>query len=342
MNNKTIILTFDYELFSKRSGSVDSCILKPVGSLQNSFSKFNIRAVFFVDAVFLIRIREETAFRDEYKKIKDQLLSLLDSGHRIELHLHPHWFFSTLDGNNFFIKDFKHFNIMNFSDEEIRKFFHSGYQILQEIANEQDPDYHMVAYRGGGWCIQPFEKLRSIFSDTGIFIDSTVARGFKMINEYQYYDFSTTPDKPYYFFENDPTQEVTGGSLVEVPITTYRLSLIRKIRKTFLKCKYKKKEFMVFGDGEGLSQKDFFPGKHKENWIEKYFANHYMYSLQNMIPPFFMELLKSEHREIINMISHPKNLTPLSFDVIRDMVETGKVTFMTLEELYKKTIRDHA
>ena len=339
MAKKKVLFTFDYEMFSKRSGSVDNCLIKPVNALQKVFREYGIHATFFVDAVFLERIKKEDTLEQEYIKITDQLLSLLKDGHRIELHIHPHWRYAVFDNSEFFIRDVRHFNIMNFSEKEINELILSGVQLLNGIIKKYNPKYKMIAYRGGGWCIQPFKKIAPVLKKAGIFLDSTVAKGYKKDSGFQYYDFLSAPDKEYYFFEEDPVKEVKTWSFLEIPITTYRLPLFLKLRRAVSKRLLNIEEKKIYGDGEGLIIEDHSNnGTITKKIIKEYFLDYNMLSLQNIIPEIFIKIVQIQKRDIFNIISHPKNLSKLSISGIRKLADTGDYTFMTLKDLYEDII----
>src|SRR5574344_1713483 len=92
-----IYLTLDYELFmGVNSGSVQNCLITPTNKLIEMMDKYKIKATFFVDGCYLLRLKE---LKDKYEKlnqdwknITDQLSRLSSEGHDIELHIHPQWY----------------------------------------------------------------------------------------------------------------------------------------------------------------------------------------------------------------------------------------------------------
>ena len=98
-NNNIILLTFDYELFLYKSGTVENCLIKPTDLLIEYFNKFNIKATFFVDILFYNLISKRPDFSEQALLIKNQLQRLLKDGHRLELHLHPQWLNSKYEDN---------------------------------------------------------------------------------------------------------------------------------------------------------------------------------------------------------------------------------------------------
>ena len=56
---KTLLFTFDYELFlGKRSGNVLDSVITPTQEVLNILNEYSIRAIFFVDTTWLIKLKE--------------------------------------------------------------------------------------------------------------------------------------------------------------------------------------------------------------------------------------------------------------------------------------------
>lgn len=52
--------------------------------------------------------------------------------------------------------------------------FVEGCEILHLLARSVEPDYKIVAFRAGGWAVQPFSLLKKAFLSADIRIDSSV------------------------------------------------------------------------------------------------------------------------------------------------------------------------
>ena len=96
---KKIFLTFDYEVFLRRSGSINKCILKPTSLIIDNLQRNNIKAVFFIDILQLYMLRKVNQI-DDYDILKNNILELLKNGHQVELHVHPHWIDAIYDKEN--------------------------------------------------------------------------------------------------------------------------------------------------------------------------------------------------------------------------------------------------
>ena len=54
-----LLLTFDYELFlGGKSGTVNNCLIKPTDLILKLLKKNNLSSIFFVDTIYLYRLKE--------------------------------------------------------------------------------------------------------------------------------------------------------------------------------------------------------------------------------------------------------------------------------------------
>jgi hypothetical protein len=245
---KKICLTYDYELFFKESGTIENCILKPTYSTLDILNRNNQVANFFIDVLFLIRLKEVELECDNLRKIIDQLQFMVKNGHRIELHLHPHWLDAEYKDGKWIFPHYDHYRLNSLPISTITNLFVSGTQFLEEIAREVISDYKVKAFRAGGWSIQPFHKLKEGFIKAGIEIDSSVAPGLKEKGD-RFYDFLNAPKKESWRFSDDPLEEDINGSFLEIPIQVYKKTFKDRLNKyIYHKCT----NDVIFGDGKGL------------------------------------------------------------------------------------------
>lgn len=320
-NRKTILLTFDYELFFKKSGTAENCLLKPVNLLIEVFDKYNIKSTFFVDVLYYMRLLELSETRNQSKLIKNQLQCLVGKGHRIELHLHPHWLDAEYCQGEWLFKNYRNYRLQNLSQEQVTELFVSGTQILNELASEVKPDYKVIAFRAGGWCVQPFEKIKAGFEKSGIYVDSSVASGIKGNSEAHSFDFSMISDQKAYNFSKSLELKEENGGLREIPISTYNENYNDKFKKVYYKL-FNKTQFRSFGDGVPIG----FTSP-----LDKLKCQRKMMTLDGYGSVNILEHIRLHPFSTVNIISHPKAITQYSYEVIKKMHER-KYSFMTLKE----------
>src|SRR5882757_1817531 len=93
---KSLLLTFDYELFlGKSSGSVQECMKQPTKLLQKVLSRHGVTAIFFVDTTYLLTVEKNAkkyaVCREDLEAVSKQVQELIMDGHYVFPHIHPHW-----------------------------------------------------------------------------------------------------------------------------------------------------------------------------------------------------------------------------------------------------------
>lgn len=225
MKTKKIVLSFDYELFfGVKSGTILKTLIEPTNLLLDCMDSVGVKGNFFIDYLMFAKMEELDDEKAKYDLtlIKEQVKDMVRRGHRIEFHLHPHWIDAKYNGDGTWDFDnFTHYSLSSLDEDTIVSLFTKGTSYLTGIAHEVDPGYEIVAFRAGGWAVQPFDKLKRGFFEAGIKIDSSTSFGIYRYQQESFYDYRKMPDKVMYHYENDVCKEVADGAFVEVPITSY-------------------------------------------------------------------------------------------------------------------------
>ena len=147
---RKVLITLDYELFFGKSGSIDKCIVEPTERLLSILDKHNIKASFFVDSGYILKLKEYMKSFDILKKdydlITQQIQKLSKEGHDIQLHIHPHWEDSIYDGKEW-VFDTSRYKLSDFSGNEIDRIVKRYSEILEKLTN-----YKSTVFGAGGWC----------------------------------------------------------------------------------------------------------------------------------------------------------------------------------------------
>ena len=122
MGRKKIILSYDYELFfGDKSGTVLKSIIQPTYKLLDAIESVGLKGSFFVDWQMLKNLKEANTERtlSDLRMIVDQIHDIIRRGHRIELHMHPHWVNAKYNGDGTWdFSDFSHYMLSTFSVED--------------------------------------------------------------------------------------------------------------------------------------------------------------------------------------------------------------------------------
>lgn len=177
-----------------------------------------------------LSMEDDNRCKQDYDAIVNQLKDIVHRGHRIELHIHPHWVDAKYNGDGTWnFNEFEHYSLNSFTKDEITEMFVGGTNLLESIAREVEPDYKIVAFRAGGWAVQPFDMLKEGFIKAGIKVEASVAVGVYGKNLHSQYDFRIAPNKDLYRFDDDVCREVHNGAYIEVPITCFERKFINKV-----------------------------------------------------------------------------------------------------------------
>jgi hypothetical protein len=302
-----LILSLDYELFfGARHGTPQRCLIEPCQALLKITERVGAKLAFFVDAGYLCKLAEhaprDAAARREFDAVRRHLASLARSGHEIQLHIHPHWEDTrrTAEGWHF---DLRRYALHSFRAQDILDIVTRYTRALSEFGTP-------VAYRAGGWVIQPFAPLAPALRANGIRIDSTVFPGGHTEDSIQALDFRGSPDKDYWRFDTDPLAPASRGYFTEVPIASIRVSPIAywtlAARKLTGGARHR-----PWGNGGAIANGKRDLGRKlfarttstvsidgpKARWLERAYREH-----------------KVRGRDCMVVMGHPKALTPYSLE----------------------------
>ena len=326
---KRILLSYDYELFfGDKSGTVQKTLIEPTNLLLDKMDSVGYKGNFFVDYLMLkyLGLESDEHCMEDYKAIISQLQDMIKRGHRIELHIHPHWVDAKYNGDGTWnYDDFRHYGLDSFSYDEVTEMFEEGTKILEDIAQEVDPSYKVVAFRAGGWAIQPFEMVKAGFSKTGIKIDSSVASGVYIEKDNTVVDFRTAPAKSYYRFNDDVCLEDKNGDYIEVPISSYYRDYFTSALSFVSNMLHRGGEKIP--DGTHIRAAD--AAVEKQSALERQNMPA-MFSLNNM--PFRTYLkIKAFNRNLMCFIDHPKDFNCYTLKNIEMISKCGDcVTYLSL------------
>ena len=218
-----ILLTLDYELFlGERTGSVERCLVEPMRRLTEAVEPTGARFTLFVDATYLFRLFElkadYAALDAEYQQIVSHLRMLRAAGHDLQLHIHPHWHYSTFEDGKWRL-DHTRYKLCDIPFEEALWIFASAKEHLDAVLG-----YATHAFRAGGFSTQPTQRLTTLFAQNGIRVDSSVCPGQRYQSPQQTYDYRTALPGRAYRFGADINVPDPDGAFTEVPISMHAVS----------------------------------------------------------------------------------------------------------------------
>lgn len=313
-----ILFTLDYELFlGHKTGSVEHCLIEPTERYLKAVAPYDVHFTFFVDASFLYALRKyanlHECLKRDYEMIRQQLLSLQEKGHDLQLHIHPQWFFSAFDGGKW-VLDTKHYKLADVSQKELHHFVRESKELLDTMIGKKT-----IAIRGGGFSVQPTQILTDLMKENGLSIDSSVCPETYYHSAYQSYDYRGAKPKGIYRFNNDVCKEQADGHFWEVPLSMHKVNPSFQWRLLLVRLMSKMKgnsQYATFGDGISIrtSKKSIFS--------RLLSCSNTMATIDGYKISFLKEAIR-EHAEkrdeVMCVLGHPKLATSFSVEQLPEI-----------------------
>ncbi|WP_193165112.1 polysaccharide deacetylase family protein [Microbulbifer hainanensis] len=307
------LLTLDYELFfGDHSGTPQRSMIGATERLLAVLDEYEAKAVFFVDACYLLRLREYSCLfprlKHDYRQLVRQIQKMESEGHQIQLHIHPHWADSYYNGIRWEMVT-RRYRLHDWRHEEVL-------QIVSRATAELNR--HLVnpvfAFRAGGWCIQPFERVREALVENGIYVDSTVFAGGRSQSDTHSFDFSAAPARDSWQFDGDPCVPEEGGCFTEIPISSSCVSPAFYWRLALTRLFGDKQRHGTFGDG--------VPIKNSRAGLLRLMTrkSHAAVSIDGYKSSLLLQAYRqavNEQRQYFVAMGHPKSLSEFSLQNIR-------------------------
>ncbi len=229
-----ILIGFDYELFlGENYANHKDILINPTDQILELLKENDVPATLFADVCCALQYKKygQTDFVNDFE---GQLKRAQKNGFDIQLHIHSNWLNSSFDGQKWDISlDGYRIHAFGFGEDGARKIIKDGIEYLHNILRDENPEYKCVAYRAGGYSIQPHSELVRVLRENGILIDSSVCRHIYVDSNANKYDFRKVPAKMNWWLTPDKDFAYEGcraeGGLFEVPVCSDNNSLFKRI-----------------------------------------------------------------------------------------------------------------
>ena len=298
----------------------------------------NVRYVFFVDSLYLIKLKEEAkesnVLKSDYEKIISQLKNLVEKGHDLQLHLHPQWFYAKYNIKvGKWEQDFNHYKLDDCSLPDVEIMVRESVDLLETISG-----YKPTAYRAGGYCFPQKQEYKAILKRYGITKDSSVIMGKSASGKYQTFNYSKIRCFNSYSFD-DISQMDNKGSFTEYPISAIR---INPLKYYFIIMRVKSQNgvtLMTVGDGKGVV-KTLPLLKRISEKVLSIFKTVYMPASVDKTNVLWLDKVYREaidkRSDIMVIIGHPKNLTAFALERLEQFVRENKINSSTFRDNLEK------
>lgn len=330
MSARSVVLTFDYELYFGTSGTPARCLLEPTDTLLAELDDLGAPGCFFVDAAYLLRLLEEPRAAEDARQVTEQLRRMVAGGHRIELQVHPHWVDAVWLGEGRWVfPTYRYYQLRALGRERAVDLVVSTVEAMTSVAREVDPGYAVNAYRAGGFCAQPFDIIGEAMDAAGLTIDSSVAAGTVARTATHSFDYRSAPPRACWRFDADPLTPVPGGRFTEVPVSSTPVGPLTRLRRRSEMMR-DPESYERFGDGTHM------PGY--STLLRKMLPSQTLLALESTSPDLLRSILAGA-ADAVTLIGHPKSMSPVSLAALRGLAEDG-VRFMHLAELVAECADD--
>lgn len=309
---KTILLTFDYEIYFDGNNHADLLVSKTNEILKKS-QKYNCKLVFFVDVYYLIKLKEFNLMK-EYETVLNQLFDIKSMGHEIQFHFHPHWIHAKHeDSSNTWTFDKSEYSLSDIYKKYGHDFLMDKLTTcLNFYKNTLQVD--VTAYRAGGLSIDKNQsELIHFLNTNGILYDSSVLPGLYLKGKYIESNHQKAPQLAFWKLNENFFEPVAQGNIIEIPIMCMHGRKVDFLQKKWTSIQYRlapKKDIDKSGKGQG---------KAMNLEIEQ---SHYPQSItfdksskrDIILFKFFTKQYLKNGSDLMCILSHPKSFVDESFE----------------------------
>jgi hypothetical protein len=332
-----VLFSSDYELhFGENYLPEREVLIEPTEKLLEGCEDEGIPMTIFADVTSVWRYRSLGLVLDYPQLFEDQLRRAISSIHDVQLHLHPHWMTSKFDGRKWHMDESKFklsdvgYGIRRTSNlQSAEELIMRGKVYLEELLQPVDASYQCVAFRAGGYGIQPEDKeyFKALLS-AGFKIDSSIVPGKFYKSNVNQIDFRRVPSKGNYrlSYRYGLGREDNEG-IFEIPIAAYKKSFFESaITLPWILNRIKNKLWMT--------RRKFRPrgsGIQADNLIKRLasliFHPIFVLEMSGLLNVeeivtgtnrFIERHLKTDSNLYFSVSCHPKDVFPLTIRAIRE------------------------
>lgn len=339
-----ISITFDYELFfGENYGTYDEVLFQPTYALIDALEKKGVSATFFADvcSIPLAEKYHQNTYLDGFRK---QIQYMKCHGQDVQLHLHPHWYHSSWNGAQWSFSNVG-YRLHDFVvDGTINSIISDGMRFLKETLLPIDEEYECIAYRAGGFCLQPHNAIVAALYDNGIRVDSSVAPQLYIDSNAHFYDYRhRLKAMNWHISDNADWWEdnIDGKHLLEIPVATIDKAPIPFVFRRFfapdtvkLNLGPKRGTYIAHNTKNESKFRSFY------NYVTSYnaismdaYAAEYLYTQTKR----FYTKNKCDD-QVVAIIGHPKLVTPMYIDNLCRFIDLinndSQFEFVSIHDAY--------
>lgn len=178
-----LMLHDDWEVHGDGSGDAERLMFDPVRRILDLCDQYGAKYTIFAEVgqQFGYQDSPEPRHQRHAETWETIVKDAVGRGHDVQLHLHPQWIGATWNGEQWQL-DFSKWATSGLSQEEATEWLERGKTYLESLLQPVDPTYRTVAFRAGGWMMQPSTAALAAMRTVGLEADVTVIKGLVMEN----------------------------------------------------------------------------------------------------------------------------------------------------------------
>ena len=227
-----ILYSADYELFlGGNYCDENEVLINPTNDLLDMCDRQKIPLTLFADIFSILRYKEHNLFGFP-NAAEEQLKDAILRGHDVQSHVHPHWKYTTIEGNRYKVNtDYFLLGKLDTDTEalygKILDCLVTSRNYLHDLLRQVNTRYRCVAFRAGGYGLQPnAATVLKALTDAGFIIDSSIVPDLVIRNTVNEVDFSHVPDlSNYYLYEGVTSPSLKDHGIFEIPVASCTFSI---------------------------------------------------------------------------------------------------------------------
>ncbi len=242
-----ILIEDDWEVMGNGLGNVAQLQYLPSLFFMKLANRLGIKLTFMVDVVqqlvYSNHIHSDYNIKLQKNLWDDNILLMKSYGFDVQLHLHPQWMNATLKDGFFYLGN--NWNFGRYSNADQDMLIRESVNYLENLITPIDPDYKVIAYKGGSWGLQPSGDLLRNMEKHGIRIVMGVRKGMALPSNGVDYTTLEEPNMPYYPDYNDlckVSPEKKEITIIPLQIVTPGIKGLSYLAADMVKRKISKKD----------------------------------------------------------------------------------------------------
>lgn len=349
-----VCITFDYELFfGENYGSARDVLFDPTDKLILALSEKGVTATFFADTCSVVQ-HKKFGQLEYVVDFTNQICRMISNGQDVQLHIHPHWLQSEYKDNKWEYNNETYrlhsFGFDKSKEQNVYSIIKEGKDYLENTIKSNKADYQCVAFRAGGFALQPHACLVEALYENGIYIDSSVAPMLfsEGVNSY---DYLQKPELVNWYISSKKDWWINSDdkkAVFEIPVATENknpfMFLLRRLlnpNSIKLSLGVKRGTYMneVTGNNKKISYLQYITCYNAVS-MDAYCADH----IYRQLKRFYKKHKCHRKDAIVAIIGHPKLVTNDYIDNMKKLImlikNDHRFTLTSIPEIYKQLAED--